>query len=130
MNKRNFAESIICNERFLSDIRQFPWRKKLIWLSWGMYSKDIEAMTLNNLGISYLYLGKYDVAENYFYEAIKLDVQYPIPYLNLSILAYVKGNTESAENLNKKSAELGYRNTTFDDIIQIGQQILSNTEGK
>lgn len=45
---KDFKASIEYNNKFLSDIRLHTWRKKLIWLSWGMYSKDIEAMALNN----------------------------------------------------------------------------------
>lgn len=129
LGERNFQASIECNENFLADIRLYTWRKKLIWLSWGMYSKDIEAMTLNNLGTSYLHSGNFDTAEGYFNESIRLDTSYPIPYYNLSVLANIKGNKENAEKLYKKSAELGFRQTTFDNVIQIGQQILANIEG-
>lgn len=130
LGERRYEESIMYNEKFLKEIQLYAWRKKLIWLSWGMYSKDIEAMALNNLGTSYLHLGKLDVAEFNFYEAIKLDTLYPIPYYNLSILSHIRGDVEEANNLYKKAFELGFKQTTFDKVVQIGQQILSNIEGK
>lgn len=127
---KDFKASIEYNNKFLSDIRLHTWRKKLIWLSWGMYSKDIEAMALNNLGTSYLYLGEYNTAEGYFNDSIKLDSLYPIPYFNLGILETIKDDKKNAENFYKKSVELGFKGTSFDKLIQIGQQVLANIEGK
>jgi tetratricopeptide (TPR) repeat protein len=128
--ERDYQGSIRYNELFLDDISAHKWIKKLIWLSWGMFSKDIEAMTLNNLGSSYLYLGNFAIAESYFNEATRLDGLYPIPYYNLSILSYIQGNSKKSEELHERAVELGFKQTTFDKVIQISQQILANIEGQ
>lgn len=130
LGQKNYQSSIECSNKFLSDIKQYTWRKKLIWLSFGMYSKDIEAMALSNLGTIYVELGDLQLAEKYFKEAIDIDSLYPIPYFNLSIVEFIKGNKENAENFCKQSIELGFRKTSFDKVIQIGQQVLANIEGK
>lgn len=125
-----FNQSIECNSRFLSDIRLHTWKKKLIWLSWGGYSKDIEAIVLNNIGAAYLQLGDYEAAKGFFNDAIELDSLYPIPYYNLGIASVIQGDKETAKNCHKKSVELGYRKTSFDKVIHIGQQILANIESR
>ena len=130
LGEKKFKESIEYNNKFLSDTRSHSWKKKLIWLSWGMYTKDIEAMTLNNIGTAYLHLGDYDTAKGYFKDSITLDSFYPIPYYNLGVIAIIKNDKETAENFYKKSVELGFNQTSFDKVIQIGQQILANIEGR
>ncbi|MCR8745858.1 tetratricopeptide repeat protein [Romboutsia lituseburensis] len=129
LDRKNYKESIKYNKIFLEDIRQNTWKKKLIHLSGAVYSKDIEAMTLNNLGSAYLELGNLKSAETCFQQAIKLDLLYPIPYFNLSLVECIKGNIELAEIFYQKSVELGFKQTTFDKLIQKGQQIYAEIEG-
>ncbi|MBO3443890.1 tetratricopeptide repeat protein [Clostridium sp. CCUG 7971] len=76
LNKKDYMKSIKYSKEFIEDIRLNNWKKKLIFLSWGIYSKDIEAMTLNNLGVAYLELGDLKVANEYFNEAIEIDSLY------------------------------------------------------
>ena len=44
LNKKNYEKSIKYNKRFIEQIEEKPWIKRLMWLSWGIYTKDIEAM--------------------------------------------------------------------------------------
>lgn len=129
LNKKDYMQSIKYSKEFIEDIRLNNWKKKLILLSWGIYSKDIEAMTLNNLGVAYLELGDLKVANEYFNETIEIDSLYCLPYFNLSILENVKGDIEMSKMFYKKSVELGFKQTKFDNVVQKSQQILAEIEG-
>jgi hypothetical protein len=50
-------EAIDHLQRFLADVRARPWLKPMIWLSWSIYTPDIEAMTLNNIAAANLGAG-------------------------------------------------------------------------
>ncbi len=128
LGRKSYLESTKYNNEFINEIRLKPWKKKLIWLSWGVYSKDIEAMALNNLGSAYLYLGKFSMAEENFNKALELDELYPIPYYNLSILANIENYKDKSEKLYLRAEELGFKGTTFDKVIQVGQHILAQIE--
>ena len=52
LSLKNYEKSIEYNKLFLQQIEDRPWIKRLMWLSWGMYTKDIEAMSFNNIGTS------------------------------------------------------------------------------
>lgn len=130
LSEKKYSESIEHNEAFIADLKNHKWKKRLIWLNWSIYSRDIEAMALNNMGAAFLGLHKFDFAENFFKQALAVDFLYPLPYYNLSLLAAINKDKEAAAKLYETSKELGYSGTTFDSIIKLGQQILANVEGR
>jgi len=96
MDARRFAEAIPYFERFLQRIEARPGLKRLIWLSPGIYTCDVEAMALNNLGATRLELGEFDQVEAPLRRALFIDPNYPIPYVNLAHLALLRGDSEAA----------------------------------
>lgn len=117
-------------ERFLARLRAAPWKKRFIWLAWGFYSWDIEAMTLNNLGVALMGLGEWDAARDRNEEALRVDPKYPVPYFNLAVLAAAQGDEAHARELLARAEALGYARTPLDRVIHMGQSLLAHVEGR
>lgn len=117
-------------ENFLQLIRREPWRKKLLWLTWSVYTPDLEAMTLNNIGVSQMTMGNPDEAKAAFDDALSLDPKYPLPYFNLAVLATMKADQASAEEALTKATRLGYQNGTIDAAIKKAQSLVARMEGR
>ena len=117
-------------ERFLSQLRKQPWKKQFTWLAWGIYSWDIEAMTLNNLGAALMNIGQFDAASDRLKEALRVDPKYPVPYFNLAVLASAQGDEAQACVQISRAESLGYARTPMDRVIQMGQTVLANMEGQ
>ena len=129
VGRGEWENSLRCFGRFLADLKKRPWLIRLNWLNWGMYTRDIEAMTYNNMGLAHLGLGRLSEAEQHFIRAIEIDSEYPLPYYNRALLEQIKGDTEEAASLLKKSQTLGYSRTTYDKLIQTASSILAHIEG-
>lgn len=117
------------SERFLATVRRRPGLKPLLWLGWSVYTPDVEAMTLNNLGAAHLGLGRLDAATQAFEEALRIDPQYPIPFFNLAVIRQVQGNTAEAAQLQERASALGYAQGGADRLIQSAQAVLARVEG-
>jgi len=117
-------------ESFLAQIARKPWLKRLIWLSWGMYTRDTEAMTLNNLGACKLESGSLEEAEKFFRKAVSLDPQFAIPYFNLALLAQLRGDAPATNELTEKARSLGYTQSTVDRLVHEAGSLLARLEGR
>ncbi|GMT49001.1 MAG: hypothetical protein IEMM0008_0540 [bacterium] len=115
--------------KFEQQLVERPWIKKLIWLLWGMYTWKIEAMTQNNLGAIKISTGYLIEAESRFNTAIELDYLYPKPFYNLAVIEYLKGNQKKSLEYFSQSVSLGYKGSTYDQLIDEGQRILAQFEG-
>ena len=107
MKQRQYLQAKICFENFLRKIRSNPWIKKLIYFKWGIYTWEIEAMTLNNIGSISLELNDLEGAVQSFDAAIARDPQFPLPFANLAIVNYVRGNSDQGVQLLNHSHLLG-----------------------
>ena len=108
MQRRDYPNARINLERFVHRIRQQRWMKKLIYCKWGIYTWDIEAMALNNLGSTLLQLTDPAGAESHFVAALNLDSGFPLPYANLAIVHFARGNADEAVRYLDRSRVLGY----------------------
>jgi len=129
MNAPRYADALACFERFLTQMRARPGLKQLIWLHAGIYTRDIEAMTLNNIGASQLELGNLDRVSEPLQKALANDPKYPIPYFNLAHLAVLRGDVDSARAAALRAWELGYRDSWVDSLIRRGSGALAGIEG-
>lgn len=130
MDAGRYADAQRAFEQFLVRIRERPALKSLIWFVWGVYTRDVEAMTLNNMGAALLHQGHLDSAEQRLEQAIKLDPAYPIPYYNLALVEELRGNRDNAIRSLATAEELGYRNTSIDKVISKATSILAYLEGR
>ncbi len=118
-----YSESLDLNTRFLQYITNKPQVKKLMFFSWGIYTRDIEAMTHNNMASALIFLGNLENAAEHLNRAIILDSKYPLPFYNYSVLSIIDGNMNAAEEYFNKSKQLGFKKTSFDDLINKIQSI-------
>ncbi len=132
LDNQSYSESFDLNNRFLQYIADKPQIKKLMIFSWGIYTKDIEAMTLNNMASALIFSGNMESAAEHLNRAIELDHKYPLPFYNYSILSIIDGNMIVGEEYFNKSKQLGYKKTSFDDLINKIQSITAayQTENK
>lgn len=117
-------------ESFLERLRRRPWLKSLVWLSGSVYTRDVEVMTLNNLGAAWIQLGDWTKAGDVLKRAREKDPESPLPVFNLALLAQVRGEEEKARELLRRATELGYRRTSVDRLIHAAGAVLSRVEGR
>ena len=119
LNQQQFQAAETTFLVFLEQLRQRPDLKKQakFWY-YGAYTPNMEAMTLNNLGVAKMARGQRDEATNYFEQALKTDEKYPKPHHNLAVLAASGGDVELARQHFQKAVELGYDGSTFDQFLE------------
>lgn len=130
LDEGRFRECIPHFERFIAAVRARPWKKRLLWLQFAVYTTDIEAMALNNLGSAYVQLDDPDSAERYLNQALRIDGRYPVALYNLSLVAAMRGDDATAERLMKEAAELGYSRGRMDALLQRAGEQLARIEGR
>jgi len=96
----------------------------------GFYTRDVEAMTQNNIGAVLIREGNLDQAEYRLAQAIQIDDQYPIPYYNMALLGELRGEREAAVRSLSTAQSLGYRQTNIDEIANKAASILAIVEGR
>jgi tetratricopeptide (TPR) repeat protein len=128
-NARQFAESKRHSARFLAEVRRKPWLKHLIWLGSGSYSRDPEAMALNNLGGAESSLGEFDQARQHLEEAIAVDPKCPLPYHNMGVLLKRTGEADAAVWWFDEARRLGYGRRWSDRVVQSSQRIFATLDG-
>lgn len=123
------AASLPFFDEFLRDVRARPWLKTLIWLSWGIYTRDIEAMTLNNIEAAKLSVGELEGAEGSLRAALAMDPLFPLPHENLALLHSLRGEDDLATQNLARAGVLGYRKTSADRLVKAAGEVLARIEG-
>ena len=129
-DRGGFKQSIPYFEKFIVELNSRPHLKKLLWLSWSIYTPEIKSMALNNLGAAYLELGDLETAEKQFQSALSLDPDYPIPYFNLAIVNELRQEHVKARQSVEKASALGYKQSTLDKVINKSKSLLASFEGR
>jgi tetratricopeptide (TPR) repeat protein len=124
------AEAVVCFERFLATLKATPWIRHLLWLSFSVYTPNVEAMALNNLGAALLDLGKFEESERSLESAIVIDPHYPLPFFNLAVLHSARGDRGMAERAAAESSRLGFTGGTIDTVLLRAQSLLARLQGR
>ncbi len=95
--QRRYREAEALFDQFLARVQREPWLKRLIWMNYGVYTRDVEAITLNNLGVCALEEGRFEAAETQLNKAVARDHQNPLPYYNLAIVHQALGRVDAAQ---------------------------------
>lgn len=111
-----YPEAIESGERFLETLKAAPWRRKLIYLTWSLYTWDVEAMVRNNIGASLMMMGRFDGARRELESALALDQGYALPYANLAAMAKAEGDLAESARLTRLAVEKGYSGTRADQL--------------
>jgi tetratricopeptide (TPR) repeat protein len=130
LNAQEFEASRLSSQRFLTEVQANPWLKNLIWLGSGSYSRDPEALALNNPGAAELGLGELALARRHLDQAIAVDRLCPLPYYNIGALLKASGMPEEAEQWFEQAARLGYKRGLSDKIVTASQTRFANTDGR
>jgi tetratricopeptide (TPR) repeat protein len=130
LNTREFTASKLCSQRFLTEVQSKPWLKNMIWLGSVSYSRDPEALALNNLGAAELGLGEFELARQHLDGAIAVDHLCPLPYYNIGALLRASGMSEEARQWFEQAARLGYRRSISNKIVTAAQTRFANTDGR
>jgi tetratricopeptide (TPR) repeat protein len=130
LHEKRYVESKRHSELFLAKVEKRPWLKKLIWLGSGSYSRDPEALALNNLGAAELMLSELDSAREHLNASIAVDSLNPLPYFNLGNVHNVLGDKETAAHYFDKAVSLGYSRSVVDRIVMASQRRFAEDEGQ
>ncbi|MDH5599406.1 MAG: tetratricopeptide repeat protein, partial [Cyclobacteriaceae bacterium] len=65
-----------------------------------------DAKLINNIGLCYYKLNRYEEAEKYYQKSIELDPNYEVPYYNLSLIYVKTGQIEKAIEMCKKALSI------------------------
>ncbi len=76
-----------------------------------VYEDPLTAEEHNNLGVTYLKQGKFELAEREFIKAIKKSPEWSIPYFNMGNLFYILKKYDKAENYYRKAIKVSPHNT-------------------
>lgn len=117
-------------QHYLRLLRAEPWRQRLFWLAWSVYTPSAEAMTLNNIGAAHLGLGNLSEAEAAFQAALALDPLYPLPHYNNAVLAMMRDEKAEAARSLQEAGRLGYSGGSIDAVIRQAQSLLAHVEGR
>ncbi len=115
--QRDLAASEANFRIFLADAERRPWIKKLMWLSWGSYTGDIEAMGYNNLGAICLETRRLEEAKTCLQKALSLDANYAKPHYNLAVIAVLQNDAEASKLHFEETRRLGFTNSAFDQFL-------------
>lgn len=113
---------------FLEKVRAQPWLKRLMYLKWGVHTWDIEAMTLNNLGNTFVENGEPEQAVRWYEEALAVDPEYGVAYANLAVVRYAHGDDAEATRLLDHAHALGNRRLTHAAARDRGAMLRSMAE--
>jgi ATP-dependent Clp protease adaptor protein ClpS len=122
LNQRDYARSKDHSERFLVQLGERPWLRRLIWLGTSSYSADAEVLALNNLGAAELALGLTDEARIHLARAIELDPLCPLPYRNMGTLALRTSPSAEAMPWFERAKALGLRGDWSDRAVLASQR--------
>lgn len=122
LNQHRYANSKSHSERFLSQLRERPWQRHLIWLGTSSYSLNAEVLALNNLGAAEVALGEFDDARAHLTEAMALDPKCPLPFHNMGKLVLCTASTAEALPWFERAAALGFRGGLSDQAVMASQR--------
>lgn len=110
---RRWKESADLSDAFIKSAIEKEWLSHLVWLSYMVTSRDIVAVTENNVASAYMALADYVTAESRLCLALERDPFYPVPHLNRAkILLMLRREDEAKQEL-EEARRLGFRRYTW-----------------
>ena len=128
LDRGNPQKARMCFDKLRVQVHRQPWRKYALWLSWSMYTPNLEAMLINNIATTYLAQGQNEEAEKNWKAALELDPLYPLPFANLAVVAALRGDVELSQMMLHSASELGYTGEALDKVAHQAQSILARVE--
>ncbi|HVE16250.1 MAG TPA: hypothetical protein VNB29_05910 [Chthoniobacterales bacterium] len=130
LRAKEYAESKRHSELFLETLARKPWIRHVAWLGGGAYSRDPEALALNNLGCAEIGLADFGSSRLHLEQSIAVDPQNPLPYFNMGLAMNVQGEISAARAWFEKAHARGYSRSAIDAIISASQAAFACTDGR
>jgi tetratricopeptide (TPR) repeat protein len=121
--QRRWQEAAERYKKFEAKLLAAPWRNLAIVLYFGIYTFDGVAIARNHVGQSLINLGDLDGAEQWLRRAMQRDPLYALPYLNLGVVAALRGDQQRATRQIGKAVQLGFN---ADDAQRLLRRLLAN----
>lgn len=106
--RRQWSEAARRYELFEKKLLASPWPWLTVPLYLGIYTFDGVAVARNNIAQSLISAGDLDRAERCLRSALLRDPLYPVPYINLGVIAAMRRDKKTAEREMMKAIRLGY----------------------
>lgn len=84
----------------------------------SIYTYSGVALAKNNMAFCYMNAGDLEEAERLCREALELDGKYAVPYVNLGIIAALRGDASASAECLERGFRLGYRNRGIQKQVQ------------
>ena len=106
--QRRWSEAVQRYEKFEKKLLAAPWPQLTVVLYLSFYTFDGVAVTRNNIAQCLMNAGDLDGAERQLRSALLRDPLYPVAYVNLGVVAGLRGDKKIAEREMLKAVHLGY----------------------
>jgi len=130
INEGRFQDAIDYLERFLGELKDRPWIRKLHWATGMIYTQNVEAMARANLGVAHINLGDLEAAEAQLNASLELDPENPFVYYNRAVLLYERGEPDAAKEALERARTLGYAQNAIDTLIASTSKAYARIEGR
>ena len=116
--------------RFLDKLQARPWIRHGIWLAGARYTRSIEAMTRNNLGVCLLKSEEPQAAHEQLQGAVSLDPNDAVAHFNLGLAAHSLGDDPAAQSCFGKAKELGFSLGPGEKLCQELEELYSRIQSQ
>jgi tetratricopeptide (TPR) repeat protein len=106
--RRQWPKALSHYQRFEKQLQKSRWRPFLVPLYLSIYSFDGIAVVRNNIAEALMNQRELDEAELWLRTSLQRDPLYPLPYLNLGLIAALRQQPDLAEREMRKAVQLGY----------------------
>ena len=116
--RRQWSQAIARYERFEKKLLATRWSRLTVALYPSIYSLDGVAIARNNIAQNFIGAEDLDQAVKWLRAALQRDPLYPVPYVNLSIIAAMRHDETLAKRDMTKAVQLGYNPTAAARILR------------
>lgn len=114
---RRWSQAIERYERFEKKLHNPVFARLSVVLYLGIYSLDGVAVARNAIGQALLNSGDYDSAVRRLRTALQSDPLYPVPYVNLAVIAAMRSDETTARREMTRALQLGFNPNTARRIL-------------
>jgi len=116
--RREWANAIERYQRFEQKLLKASWRRVTVVLYLSIYTFDGVAVARNDIAQAFMNAGDLDSAVAWLRSALQRDPQYPVPYVNLSVVAAMRRDETTARREMSKAVQLGYSPVGAQQILR------------
>lgn len=116
--RRRFDKALQRYERFEKALKRARWNAWAIVLFPNIYSFDGIAVARNHVAQEFIKMKDVDRAVVWLRAALQHDPLYPVPYVNLAVIAAMREDALNAKREMTKAVQLGFNPISADRILR------------